>query len=275
MKRIIATILAVSIMPLCFGQKLVILHTNDTHSHLETIRGTSNGGVIERAAYIEKVRAEVGAENVLLIDGGDISQGTPYFSIGKGVYEDAAIHAMGYDCVTIGNHEFDNGTAALIERYSHYKIPVVCANLDLKDTPLAKYVKPYTIIKRGGLKIGIIGLAPHLEGVVDSSKAPNIVNLPSIDVVNQYAKILKKRRHCDLVIVLSHLGYNEINNHNSPESDTFVAANTVNVDIIVGGHTHSNLKTEKYVTNPEGKEVMIVQDYCFGEYVGAIEVKYE
>ena len=267
-------IIAAMLLPFaCYAQKLVILHTNDTHSHLEVNRENGHGGIIERAAYIESVRAEEGAGNVLLLDAGDISQGTPYFTLAKGKFEDAAIIAMGYDCLTIGNHEFDNGVDALADRYSRYPMPVVCANLDLKGSSLEKYVRPWTIIERGGLKIGIIGLSPHLKGVVEASKC-KLTNLDAFEVVNKYAKRLKKVHRCDLVIVLSHMGFGAEERHSAFECDINIAAKTRNVDIIVGGHSHTKLAAEVYVENPDGKKVLVVQDFCHGESVGRIDINY-
>lgn len=275
MKKTIVSVILAAVLPLSgFCQKLVILHTNDTHSHLEAFRDNGHGGVIERAAFIDSVRNAEGPQNVLLLDAGDISQGTPYFTLGAGVYEDRLVHAMGYDCLTMGNHEFDNGLDALADRYSRYTIPVVCANLTLKGTPLEPYVSPFVVIERGGLKIGIIGFAPSLKGLVSAGVTGSVKNIDAFKVGNKYAKILKKRYKCDLVIALSHLGYGGAERHAERECDMNLAAQTRNIDIIVGGHSHTDLKAPSYVENLDGKKVMVVQDFCWGEYVGKIDIKY-
>ena len=146
---------------LVHAQGLVILHTNDTHSHIDPVKAGPEaglGGVIERAAYIDSVRAAVGERNLLLVDAGDFSQGSSYFTILKGDLEVEVMNAMGYDVSALGNHEFDNGSEDLARRLSKAKFDVVCANYDFSGSRLGKLVKPYTVVRKAGRKIGIIGL---------------------------------------------------------------------------------------------------------------------
>ena len=159
MKKLILTIFALAAFSAAYAQDLVILHMNDTHSHIDPERSGKNaghGGVIETAAYIDQVREEVGRKNVLVLHAGDFSQGTSYFTELDGNIEIDVLNAMCFDAVSLGNHEFDNGMEALAGRLKNLKAHVVCANYDFSATPLGKYVDPYVIIKRGGLKIGII-----------------------------------------------------------------------------------------------------------------------
>lgn len=252
-----------------FAQNLVILHTNDTHSHIDPVKGgveAGLGGVIERAAYIDSVRASVGRRNLLIVDAGDFSQGSSYFTILNGDIEIDLMNGMGYDVVTLGNHEFDNGPDDLARRLSSARFRVVCANYDFSGLRLGKYVKPYTIVRRGGLKIGIIGLLVDVTKVVDKSVADRLVYLDPVEVTDRYAELLKNRG-CDLVIVLSHLGIEK-----SDFTDIQLVEATKNVDMVIGGHSHTFLEKPVYVRNSEGKEVPVVTDGCWGLYVGEIRI---
>lgn len=251
------------------AQNLVILHTNDTHSHIDPVKGGAEaglGGVIERAAYIDSVRASVGRRNLLIVDAGDFSQGSSYFTILNGDIEIDLMNGMGYDVVTLGNHEFDNGPDDLARRLSSARFRVVCANYDFSGLSLGKYVKPYTIVRRGGLKIGIIGLLVDVTKVVDKSVADRLVYLDPVEVTDRYAALLKSRG-CDLVIVLSHLGIEK-----SDFTDIQLVEATKNVDMVIGGHSHTFLEKPVYVRNSEGKEVPVVTDGCWGLYVGEIRI---
>lgn len=276
MKKIISIVL-LSIAVIAFtvpiyAQRLVIIHFNDTHSHFEPLRaGEENeglGGIIERAAYVDSVRTAEGRRNVLLLHAGDFSQGTSYFPILHGDLEIEEINAMKYDCVTLGNHEFDNGIEELTRRVSHLKCPVVCANYDFSSFELGKYVKPYTIIRRGGYKIGIIGLLTDVSIMVEKSIADRMTKLDELEVSNKWAKYLKEDKKCDFVIALTHIGF---------EKELFIdpelVAGTRNIDLVVGGHSHTFLEKMEYARNLDGKNVPIVQDGCWGLYVGKILIK--
>lgn len=263
---------AVFLMPQAtsmYAQELVILHTNDTHSHIDPVKSGPEaglGGVIERAAYIDSVRSAVGRRNLLLVDAGDFSQGTSYFTILKGDIEVELLNEMGYDAVTLGNHEFDNGPEDLARRLKMAKFRVVCANYDFSGSGLDRYVKPYTIVRRAGKKIGIIGLLVDVTKVVDRSVAEKLRYLDPIAVTNRYSGLLKEKG-CDLVIVLSHLGMEK-----SDFTDIQLARSCRNVDLIIGGHSHTFLEEPVCVEDADGNDVMIVTDGCWGLYVGKLEL---
>ena len=270
MKKLILTIFALAAFSAAYAQDLVILHTNDTHSHIDPERSGKNaghGGVIEQAAYVDQVRAEMGRKNVLILHAGDFSQGTSYFTELNGNIEIDVLNSIGYDAVSLGNHEFDNGMEALAGRLRNLDAHVVCANYDFSATPLARYVKPYVIIKRGGMKIGIIGLLPDLADVVDAKIAAQLKFQDPIASTQRYADYLKNEKGCDLVIALSHLGYDGPYN-----SDEALAKGTRNIDVIVGGHSHTKLNDKSVFTNLDGKDVIVVTDWKWGLRVGRLEI---
>ena len=260
-----ALVLAVSV----YAQELTILHLNDTHSHIEPIRSgknTGKGGVVEQALYIDSVRQEEGKKNVLLLHAGDFSQGTSYFTELGGNIEIDVLNACAYDAVCLGNHEFDNGIEELARRLGNLKAHVVCANYIFTGTSLEKLVKPYVIVKKAGLKIGIIGLLTDISRVVDVKKVGKLDYQNPVDVVNRYAEYLKNEKGCDIVMCLSHLGYSE---------DVEVAAKVRNVDVIVGGHSHTLLDGMQHVTDLDGKDVVVVQDWCWGMAIGNLKLEWE
>ncbi len=272
MKHIISVF--VSILAACalgFSQDLVILHVNDTHSHEEPLRdGEAQGGmggVIERAAYVDSVRTAVGKKNVLLLHAGDYSQGTSYFTELGGDIEIDLINAMKYDVVTLGNHEFDNGIDELARRLGNLKCPVVCANYDFSELVLGKYVKPYAIVRKGGMKIGVIGLLTDVTRVVQRSIADKMKRFDDIEVANKWADYLKNEEHCDMVIALTHIGFDSVG-----MNDPALVAGTRNIDLVVGGHSHTFLTDAEYRNNLDGRPVPIVQDGCWGLFVGQVDV---
>lgn len=245
--------------------RLVILHTNDTHSHIEPERGgeySGRGGSIERAAFVDSIRAAEGADKVLLLHAGDFSQGTPYFSELGGRAEIEIMNGIGYDCTCLGNHEFDNGVEALCERLSSLSTTVVCANLDLSDSPLKDFVRPSVIIERGGMKIGIIGLVVNLKASVKSEVSGALKVLDNREVVNAEAAKLRAEG-CDFVILLTHIGYSE---------DTALAREIKGVDLIVGGHSHTRCDGLKYIKDAEGRKVPVISDGQWGREMGVIKV---
>ena len=255
------------------AQNLVILHTNDTHSNIEPLTSGRNaglGGVQRRANYIASVRAE--NKNVLLLDAGDYNQGTPYFTLFGGEVEIELNNAMGYDAVSLGNHEFDNGVDHLANRLKKAKYATLCANYDFKGTPLAGIIKPYTIIKRGGKKIGIIGVMLDLKGYVAENSRKGIKYKNPVPIVNELAEMLRNKKGCDLIIVVSHLGYDG----GTPEkpADKELAALTSNVDIIIGGHSHTFMESPERVINRDGKGVIINQTGAAGVFVGRIDITF-
>lgn len=255
------------------GQDLVILHTNDTHSQITPQTsgdGAGLGGYERREAYVNSVRNEMGADKVLLLDAGDFSQGTPYFSIFKGDVEIELMNALGYDVACLGNHEFDNGQAELARRLSNADFVTVCANYDFGNTPLEGVVKPYTIVEKAGKKIGIIGALTDIGGIVAKNNIKGLSYINPIDTVNALAAELKNEKMCDFVLLLSHCGY--YGGSKSSPGDIDIAEMSENVDIIVGGHTHTRLTEKKVYKNRVGKSVTVVQDGEKGEYVGRIDV---
>lgn len=246
--------------------RFVIIHFNDTHSHLDPLRSgeyAGGGGVIERAAFVDSVRAAEGENRVLLLHAGDWDQGTTYYSEMGGKLEVALINALRYDCLTLGNHEFDDGIESLTERVRDINAPVVCANLDLSSFELGNYVKPYTVINKGGVKIGIVGLICDLSSVVSKTSSARIPQEDPVPALNRYAKILREQEACTFVIALTHVGYDE---------DKEYAAQSLGVDLFVGGHSHTFTDGIVYVENPEGKKVGIVTDGCWGLQAGLAKI---
>ena len=251
------------------AQTLTIIHFNDTHSNIDPLRAgdyKGMGGVIEQAAYIDSVRKADGKKNVLLLNAGDFSQGTSYFPELDGDIEIDVFNAAKYDAVAIGNHEFDNGLAELARRLKNLKMPVLCANYDFTGTPLEGVTDPYTIVRKSGKKIGIIGLLPDISVVVAADIVRGLEFIDPAEVVNKYADYLKNQKKCDLVICLSHLGYVE---------DKELASMTRNVDLIVGGHSHTLLHKIQHVNDLDGKDVKIVQDWHWGLKVGNMKIKWD
>lgn len=254
-------------------KKITVLHTNDVHSHIDPFpandpKNPNMGGVARRAAIIDQIRRE--EENVLLLDAGDIFQGTPYFNYYGGEIEYKLMSMMKYDLVTIGNHDFDNGIDGLLAQMPHAEFDFVSANYDFKNTVLNTIVKPYKIFKKAGLKIGVFGLGVELQGLVDPKLYKETKYNNPIEVSQDMSRILKEEVKCDIVICLSHLGYDY---KNDPEkaSDINLARKTKNIDLIIGGHTHTFLDKPVIEKNIEGKEVLINQVGCFGINLGRID----
>ena len=254
-------------------KKITILHTNDVHSHIDPFpvdhpRNPNMGGAARRAAIIENIRKE--EEHVLLLDAGDIFQGTPYFNYYGGELEFKLMSMMQYDLATIGNHDFDNGIEGLYAQLPNAQFEFVSANYDFKNTVLDSHVKPYKIFNKGGIKIGVFGLGIELEGLVDKKAYKETVYLNPIEVAQDMARILKHNKKCDLVICLSHLGFSYKNEPNKV-SDLDLAKKTKDIDLIIGGHTHTFLEKPVIQKNSEGKEVMINQVCCYGINLGRVD----
>lgn len=253
------------------AQDLVILHTNDTHSQIEPLasgRSAGKGGFLRRSAFIDSVRSV--HENVLLLDAGDYNQGTPYFTLFKGDAEVMLYNAMGYDATALGNHEFDNGEAELARRLSKANYVTLCANYNFKKSPLKNLVEPYKIFYKGGKKIAVIGLLINLDGYVSQRSRAGIKYSNPIPVANKLAKRLKHKEGCDLVICLTHLGFNE--GSAKYPSDCDLAASSKDIDIIIGGHSHTFLKNPEKIKNLNGKDVIVTQMGAHGVYVGKIDI---
>lgn len=268
MKKLVLLFAALLAVSFAEAQNLTILHVNDTHSHIDPQRSgdyVGRGGVIEHAAFIDSVRVADGKRNVLLMHAGDFGQGTSYFTELGGNIEIDVLNSLGFDVVCLGNHEFDNGIAELARRLNNLKADVVCANYDFSSSALGAIVQPYTVLKKAGKKIGVIGLLTDIRRVVDKEIAEEFKYIDPASVVNEYARFLKTTKKCDLVICLSHLGYVE---------DKELAASVRNVDVIVGGHSHTLLEKPQYVKDLDSKDVVIVQNWKWGLNVGVLSVKF-
>ena len=268
MKRILTAICILMASMSLNAQDLTILHFNDTHSHIDPQRSgdyKGRGGVIEQAAYIDSVRCAEGKRNVLLVHAGDFSQGSSYFTELGGNIEIEVLNALKFDVVTLGNHEFDNGLDELARRLKNLKADVVCANYNFAGTPLDGLVEPYTIIRRGGKKIGFIGLLTDIMEVVDADIAKVLTYQDPAEVVNRLAGYLKEDKDCDMVVCLSHLGYGE---------DKDLAGSVRNVDLIIGGHSHTLLDDKQIVKDLDGEEVIIVQNWKWGLNAGHLSIDF-
>ncbi len=252
-------------------RKLTILHTNDTHSRLDPFpedggKFAGKGGIAARASLINKIRQE--EEHILLLDAGDIFQGTNYFNLYKGEPEIKAMSMMGYDACTMGNHDFDAGLEGFAIQLPHAKFPVLVANYDFTNTALEHKVQPYTIIKKGGLKIGVFGLGIELEGLVAAGAYCNTQYIDPIPVAKQVSEKLKKKENCDMVICLSHLGYSYTDNK---VSDKVIARETEYIDLVIGGHTHTFLDAPVAVKNKKGVDTLINQVGWGGVKLGRLD----
>ncbi len=269
----VAVLLLILLTVALNGQDLVILHTNDVHSNIEPLTSGRNagfGGFERRASYIKSIRET--HPNVILLDAGDYNQGTPYYTMFKGEVEVMLYNAMGYDAVCLGNHEFDDGKEALAQRLKNADFKTLCANYDLSESPLNDLVEPWIIIERGGRRVGIIGVMLDLKGYVPESARAGIKYRNPIGVVNKIAKRLKSKERCDLVIVLSHLGFD--GGTVDRPSDTILAQRSKNVDIIIGGHSHTFLEEPAIILNRSGKGVIVNQTGALGVYVGRIDISF-
>jgi 5'-nucleotidase len=251
---------------------LTILHTNDTHSNIDPFPSNHSkfpgfGGVARRFAIIEKIRKE--NEHVLLLDAGDIFQGTPYFNKFKGKVEMKAMSLMKYDVATLGNHDFDIGLQGFLDAKKEAEFEFVNCNYNFKNTLLDGAIAPYKIIEKGGVKIGVFGIGIELEGLVPKENFLEIKYLDPIEQANLQAEKLKSLG-CELIICLSHLGYAYNTNK---VSDLKLAAQTKNVDIIIGGHTHTFLEQPTRVSNLDGEMVTINQVGWGGIQLGRIDVE--
>lgn len=268
MKRIFTAICIIVASATLNAQDLTILHFNDTHSHIDPQRSgdyQGRGGVIEQAAFIDSVRCADGKRNVLLVHAGDFSQGSSYFTELQGNIEIDVLNAMKFDVVTLGNHEFDNGIDELARRLKNLKADVVCANYDFNDTVLEGLVRPYAIVRKSGKKIGVMGLLTDIDEVVDRDIASQLEYQDPAEVVNRLAAYLKEEKGCDMVICLSHLGFG---------MDKVVAASTRNLDIIVGGHSHTLLHKKQVVKDLDGEDVIIVQNWKWGLNAGQLTIDF-
>jgi 5'-nucleotidase len=257
------------------SKHITILHTNDVHSHIDPFPDTDSryanmGGVARRATLVESIRKE--NPNTLLLDAGDIFQGTPYFNFYGGELEFKLMSMLKYDAATIGNHDFDNGIDGLFAQLPHAQFDFLSANYDFKNTVLNSHVKPYKIFVKDGIKIGVFGLGIELEGLVDPKMYKETLYLDPLEIAQDMSRILKENEHCDLVICLSHLGYNY---KTEKISDLALASKTKNIDLIIGGHTHTFLPKPTVAKNSVGENVLVNQVGCYGLNLGRIDFYFD
>jgi len=254
-------------------KKITILHTNDVHSHIDPFgpndgRNANKGGVARRASLVESIRKE--NPNTLLLDAGDIFQGTPYFNYYGGELEFKLMSMLKYDLATIGNHDFDNGIDGLYAQLPHADFDFVSANYNFKNTVLDTHVKPYKIFIKDDVRIGVFGLGIELEGLVGKRHFKETEYIYPVEIAQDMSRILKEDEQCDIVICLSHLGYFY---KKTPDkiSDLLLARQTKDIDLIIGGHTHTFLPKPTIEKNSVGKNVLVNQVGCYGLYLGQID----
>ena len=254
-------------------KKITILHTNDVHSHIDPFPkndplNPSGGGVIARANLINLVKKD--NPHTLVLDAGDVFQGTPYFNFFGGELELKLMSKMGYNASTLGNHEFDNGMEKLSKVLKHANFSFLNSNYTLKNTPLENKIKSHEIFNINGIKIGVFGLGIELEGLVEKKLYKGIKYLNPVEISKDISDDLKYNHNCDLIICLSHLGFSYSKNKNIM-CDLILAKQTKNIDLIIGGHTHTFLDEPVKVKNLENKDVIINQVGCFGINLGKID----
>lgn len=250
--------------------QLTILHTNDVHSRLESfpLDGSKNaglGGVATRASLIKKLRTE--SEHILLLDAGDIFQGTPYFNMYKGEPEIKAMSMMGYDACTIGNHDFDGGIENFATQLRHANFSVVISNYNVTNTPLEGKTVPYKIFKKGKINIGVLGVGIELKGLVPDNLYGNTIYHNPIEAANRTANELKKQG-CDMIICLSHLGDRYFDDK---ISDEILAKECYDIDLIIGGHTHRLFEQPRKYINRKGNETIVNQVGWAGMHLGRLD----
>lgn len=256
-------------------KSLTILHTNDTHScilplgkNLADTTLAGRGGFLRRIVMIEQERKK--DPSLLLFDSGDFSQGSSYYSMFQGDVEVGLMNQMKYDAGTIGNHEFDFGLENMARLFRMAKFPIVCSNYDFKDTELANLVKPYIILKRKGMKIGVFALCPKLEGLVPKEKYEPLEYRNPSEVAQQMIDLLKTQKKCDVVICLSHLGWEE-----SDYPCDRVIRETSGIDLVLDGHTHSYFEKLEYVTDKSGRQVPVDQNGRHAAFVGKLSLSFD
>src|SRR6266404_1516572 len=252
---------------------ITILHTNDTHSQIDPLPANDkfypgNGGVARRATLVKRIRQE--NPNTLLIDAGDVLQGTPYFNFYKGEVEYKAMSLIGYDAGTIGNHEFDNGVESLAKAYQFANFDIVSTNYDVRGSALETRVKPHVVKEVGGLRIGLFGMGIRPEGLITPDNFKPLKYLDPATTVRGAVKLLREQERCSLVLGMSHLGYYP-NPQRDEIGDTQVAAQVEGIDFIASGHTHTFMDKPVLQKNPAGKDTIVFQVGRSGIYVGRVD----
>lgn len=258
-------------------KKITILHTNDVHSHIEPFSKDhsefpNRGGFERRSTILNSIRSK--NPNTLLLDAGDIFQGTPYFNFYNGELEFKLMSLLKYDAVTIGNHDFDNGITGLNEQMPNASFDFLISNYDFKNTVLDGKTSDYKIYTKSGIKIGVFGLGIELEGLVTKELYRETKYLDPIDIAQDVAKKLKNEEKCDLIICLSHLGY-KYDNLPNRVCDYNLAKKTKDIDLIIGGHTHTFMDEPVILKNQISKDVLVNQVGCFGLFLGQIDFYFD
>jgi 5'-nucleotidase len=255
------------------GETLItILHTNDQHSQIDPLpandRNAGKGGVARRATLVKRIRQE--NPNTLLVDAGDSFQGTPYFNLYKGVVEYKTMSAVGYDVVTLGNHDFDNGIEGLAEAMKHAKFEFVSANYDVTGTAIESRVKPYVVRELGGIRIGLFGLGIKLEGLNPPESFKGLKYLDPVRMARGVTRLLREREKCAMVVCMSHLGY-----YPKPQGeelgDSQLVSQVDGIDFIASGHTHTFMQQPVLARQPSGKDTVIFQVGKSGIYLGRVD----
>ena len=261
-----------SLNPIMAKQKrLVILHTNDTHSTIlpvsnqlpDTVKA-GRGGFLRRIAMLKEERQK--NPDLLLFDSGDFSQGSAYYTMFKGDVEVGLMNMMGYDAATIGNHEFDFGLDNMARIFRMATFPIVCTNYDFNGTPCEGLVKPYVILKRNGVKICVFALAPKMEGLVSAKNCVGVKYLDPGQVALETATMLKKQLKCDVVVCISHLGWQS----NRDQDDLYMIPRSRYIDVVLGGHTHTYMQQLEYVNDLDGRPVPVDQNGKHAAFVGKL-----
>ena len=270
MKRYIPMIVAMFLLVACrpASDTLTILHTNDTHSCI-TAEKDGGAGVLNRALLIEHVADSVGCDNMLLFDCGDFSQGSLFYNIFKGEIEIELMNAMGYDACVIGNHEFDYGLENMARLFRLADFPVLCANCDFTGTPCEGLVKRYVVIKRGGRKVGVFGLTTNPNGLVSRENCEGVRYIDPVEAARECVAALTKAG-CDAIVCLSHLGWQTVGECN----DEVIAASTLGIDVILGGHTHDYFSQPASYLCSDGGTVLVQQMGKNGRYLGRVTLRW-
>ncbi|NHF59310.1 bifunctional metallophosphatase/5'-nucleotidase [Flavobacteriaceae bacterium TP-CH-4] len=255
---------------------VTILHTNDVHSHIDAFPKEHStfpnlGGLARRATLVERIRTE--NPNTLLLDAGDIFQGTPYFNFYGGELEFKLMSMLKYDAATIGNHDFDNGVDGLYAQLPHAKFELLSANYDFSNTLMEGHVQPYQTYVRDGIKIGVYGLGIKLDGLVTKALYKETKYLPPYEIAQDCERKLKTEEQCDIIVCLSHLGYRYLAEHRP--NDLELASKTKNTDLIIGGHTHTFLDKPTIAKNIVGNNVLVNQVGCYGVHLGRIDFYFD
>lgn len=253
--------------------KLVILHSNDTHScimplsvNLADTALAGRGGFLRRIAFLKEERRQ--NPDLLYFDSGDFSQGSPYYNLYKGDVEIGLMNQMGIDASTIGNHEFDFGLENMARIFRMANFPILCSNYDFTGTVLEGVVKRYTVLKRKGMRIGVFALDPEMDGLVSVNNSVGVKFLDPVAVANEMAQVLKEKEKCDYVICISHLGWKKSN-----LDDNHVFPQTRGIDLVLGGHSHTYFEQLEYLPDLDGKQIPVDQNGKHGIWIGKLTLE--